>query len=129
MGVTHPIPKEYAERIYGGKTVYIGKRFLTKVKKGDKFVIYESHGVSAYTGWADIISIEQLTSKQVMKKYSNQIMLTEKELKEYDNNKKLNVILFENFKKFNKPIKPKKFITMGGKYILDNEYKILSKSE
>lgn len=64
-----------------------------------------------------------------MDKYSNQCMLSEKELKEYATNKKLNVILFENFEEFTKPIKPKKFITMGGKYILENEYNNILKSK
>ena len=43
------------ERIYkNGKTVFVGKSHLGKVSKGDKFIIYESHGAKAYTGWADI---------------------------------------------------------------------------
>lgn len=34
-GVSHPIPTEYAERIYNnGKTVFVGKSHLGKVEKG-----------------------------------------------------------------------------------------------
>ena len=58
MAVSHPIPTEYAERIYqDGKKVFVGKSYLGKVSKGDKFIIYESHGAKAYTGWANIKSI------------------------------------------------------------------------
>ena len=63
-GVSHPIPTEYAERIYkNGKTVFVGKSHLGKVEKGDKFIIYESHGAKAYTGWADIVSIQKMLKK------------------------------------------------------------------
>ena len=58
VGVSHPIPTEYAERIYNeGKTVFVNRRGLTKVSEGDKFIVYESYGAKAYTGWADIKSI------------------------------------------------------------------------
>ena len=34
-GVSHPIPTEFAERIYNeGKTVFVGKSYLGKVIKG-----------------------------------------------------------------------------------------------
>lgn len=127
-GITHPIPKIYAQRIYEGKTVYIGKRYLSKVNNGDKFILYESHGLGAYTGWADIVSIEKLSYNEIIKKYENKIMLTNKELKKYSQGtKKLNVIVFDNFEKFENIIKPSKFVTMGGKYILEKEYKSILK--
>lgn len=103
-GVTHPIPTEYAERIYNkGKNVFVGKRQLGKVKKGDKFIIYESHGARAYTGWADIVSIQKMKPTAITRKYKNQFMITTEELKEYAKNKpEMNVIEFENFQKFKK---------------------------
>jgi hypothetical protein len=58
VGVSHPIPTEYAKRIYNeNKTVYVGKSYRGKVSKGDKFVIYESYGAKAYTGWANIVKV------------------------------------------------------------------------
>ena len=87
-GVTHPIPTEYAERIYNDeKTVFISKRQLGKVSKGDKFIIYESHGAKAYTGWADILSIQKMKPTAITGKYKNQLMVTAEELKDYAKNR------------------------------------------
>lgn len=131
-GVTHPIPTEYAERVYNeGKTVFVGKKCLCKVSPGDKFVIYESHGARAYTGWADIKSIGKQKTSTIFKKYKNQLMITKEELQEYAKGKaKMNVIEFENFVKFKNPVKPPKyFVTLTGKYIDENEYKIIMKNK
>ncbi|MEN6294486.1 MAG: DUF365 domain-containing protein, partial [Methanobacterium sp.] len=81
-GVTHPIPTEYAERIYNNeKNVFVSKSHLGKVEKGDKFIIYESHGAKAYTGWADIVSIQKMKPTTITRKYKNQLMITAEELK------------------------------------------------
>ena len=97
-GVTHPIPTEYAERIYNeGKTVFVSKKLLGRVLKGDKFIIYESHGAQAYTSWADIKSIGKQKTSSINRKYGNKLMLTKKELKEYAKDRtEMNVIEFEN---------------------------------
>ena len=73
-GVSHPIPTEYAKRIYeNGKTVFVGKSHLGKVSKGDKFVIYESHGAKAYTGWADIIKVLKMKPVDILNDYRKSI--------------------------------------------------------
>ena len=127
VGVSHPVPKNYAERIYNNnKSVFVGKKFLKKVSKGDKFVIYESHGVGAYTGMGTIINRCDMTPSEILIKYKNKLIVTTKEFKEYAKNmKKMNVIEFEDFEKFSNPIVPKKFVTMGGKYIYEDEYKLI----
>ena len=130
-GVTHPIPTEYAERIYNkGKNVFVGKRQLGKVKKGDKFIIYESHGARAYTGWADVVSIQKMKPTAITRKYKNQLMITTEELKEYAKNRpEMNVIEFENFQKFRKPVVPKRFVAVSGKYIYEDEFKMIEKNK
>ena len=127
VGVSHPVPLEYAERIYQkGKNVFVGKRCLCKVSKGDKFIIYESHGAKAYTGWADIKFIDKIKTNSVIKKYEDKLMITSDELKEYSNGRtEMFVIEFENFQKFNKPVKPGRFVTVGGKYIYEDEFKTI----
>ena len=130
-GVTHPVPTEYAERIYNkGKTVFVSKSHLGKVKKGDKFIIYESHGARAYTGWADVVSIQKMKPTAITRKYKNQLMITTEELKEYAKNRpEMNVIEFENFQKFKKPVIPKRFVAVSGKYIYENEFKMIEKNK
>lgn len=130
-GVTHPVQTKYAERIYNeGRTVFICKRSLRKAKKGSKFIIYESQGAKSYTGWADIISIEKMKPITISRKYEDQMMLTSKELKEYSKNKsEMNVIIFENFEKFQKPVVPKRFVSVGGKYIYEKEFEIIKRNK
>lgn len=128
--VTHPVPTEYAQRIYEGKTAYIGKRSLSKVKKGDKFVLYESHGAKAYTGWADIIKVEKVKKSEILEKYGNQLMLTPEEFQEYSKKRvEMNIIEFENFELFKKKVVPKRFIAIGGKYIYSDEFEMIKKNK
>ena len=127
VAVSHPIPTEYAKRIYDdGKTVFVSKSHLGKVSPGDKFIIYESHGAKAYTGWADIKSIGKQKTSTITKKYGNKLMITKEEFQEYAKRRpEMNVIEFENFQKFNKPVVPKRFVTVAGKYIYDDEFKTI----
>lgn len=125
VGVTHPIPTEYAERIYkGDKTVFVGKRCLCKVTDGDKFIVYESHGAKSYTGWADIKYIGKIKTNLVTRHYGKDLILDLEEFKEYSKGRdQMFVIEFENFQKFKKPVKPSKFVTVSGKYIYEDEFK------
>ena len=130
-GVSHPIPTEYAERIYDeGKTVFVSKSHLGKVSPGDKFIIYESHGARAYTGWANIKSIGKQKISSITRKYRNQLMITKEELQEYAKGRtEMNVIEFENFEKFKNPVKPPRFVTVAGKYIYEDEFQIITKNK
>lgn len=127
FGISHPIPTKYAERIYNeNKTLYIGKSYRGKVTKGDKFIIYESYGAKAYTGWADIVDIGKMTPNEIFNKYKNKMMVSEEEFKDYaKGTKQINYIEFQNFEKFKIPVKPKKYITKGGKYIDKKELEFI----
>ncbi|MDI3484668.1 MAG: hypothetical protein PWQ74_1255 [Methanobacteriaceae archaeon] len=131
MGVSHPVPTEYARRIYDkGKDVFVGKSYLGRVSPGDKFIIYESHGAKAYTGWADIKSIGKQKKSDILKKYGARLMITEEEFREYSKGRKeMNVIEFENFEKFKKPVKPKRFVSVSGKYIYEEEFKMINENK
>jgi len=124
LGVSHPIPPKYAKRIYNeNKTVFVGKRCLCKVSKGDKFIIYESYGKKAYTGWANINEIGKIKTDSVIKKYGEYLIVTKEEFDEYSKGRKeMFVIEFENFQKFKNPVKPSRYVTVGGKYIYKNEF-------
>lgn len=130
-GVSHPIPTEYAERIYeDGKTVFVGKSFLGKVNPGDKFIIYESHGAKAYTGWATIKSIGKEKTGSIIRKYKSKLMITPEEFKDYAKSRpEMNVIEFKDFKKFKNPIVPKRFVAVSGKYIYEDEFKTIERNK
>ncbi len=131
IAVSHPVPTEYAKRIYNnGKTVFVSKTHLGKVPKGNKFVIYESHGAKAYTGWADIKFIGKMKPKTIIREYKDKMMLTVEELKEYSKGIELmNVIEFENFKKFKNKVIPKRFVSISGKYIHEDEFNFILKNK
>jgi hypothetical protein len=131
VAVSHPIPTEYAERIYNeGKSVFISKSYLGKVSAGDKFIIYESHGAKAYTGWADIKSLGKQKTSSIWNKYGKKLMVTKKEFQEYAKGRsEMNIIEFENFEKFKKSVKPKRFVTVAGKYIYEDEFKMIKKNK
>lgn len=125
-GVSHPIPTEYAKRIYKGKTVFVGRRCLCKVSPGDKFIIYESQGAMAYTGWADIKSIGKHNTSEIAEKFGKNLMITNEELMGYAKSRtEMTIIEFENFEKFKNPVKPKRFVTVAGKYIYEDEFKMI----
>ncbi len=127
IGVTHPVPTEYAKRIYdNGKDVFVSKSYLGRVSPGDKFIIYESHGAKAYTGWADIVSIQKMPRAEIIEKYGDRLMLKEEEFREYARGRShMTVIEFKNFEKFSKPVKPKRFVSIGGKYIREEEFQMI----
>lgn len=131
LGVSHPLPTKYAERIYNdGKNVFVGKSYLGKVNVGDKFILYESHGAMAYTGYADIKSIGKQETRNIARKYGKNLIISKGELYEYANGKeKMNVIEFENFERFNKPVKPDRFVTVAGKYIYEDEYEMIEQNK
>lgn len=131
FGISHPIPTLYAERIYkNAKTVFVSKPHLGKAKPGDKFIIYESGGAKAYTGWADIKSISKQKTRSIAGKYGKKLMISNEELMEYAKGKsEMNVIEFENFEKFKKPVVPKRFVTVAGKYIYEDEFKTITNNK
>ena len=131
-GVSHPIPTKYAKKIYNeGKTVFVGNSYLGKASKNDKFIIYESWGAKAYTGWANIEFIAKMKPSEILTKYKKDMMIDIKDFKEYSKNRKLmTVIKFNNFEKFKHPIKPDRFVALSGKYIYEDEFKkIVSKKD
>jgi hypothetical protein len=131
VGVSHPIPPDYAKRIYNeGKNVFTGKRCLCKVSKGNKFIVYESQGAKAYTGWADIKFIGRMKPNSISRKYGKKLMINKDEFKEYSKGRtEMFVIEFENFEKFDTPVKPKRFVTVAGKYIYEDELRMIEKNK
>ncbi|EKF86841.1 DUF365 domain-containing protein [Methanobacterium formicicum] len=131
VGVTHPVPTEYAKRIYNkGKTVFVGRRCLCRIHIGEKFVIYESQGAKAYTGWADIKFIGKMKPTNILRNYGTNLMLNQDELREYSKGRsEMSVIEFENFEKFSKPVKPDHFVTVAGKYIYEDEFGLIQRNK
>ena len=55
---------------------YLWEKHILEKYPGDKFVIYESHGAKAYTGWANIKSIGK-EKTNIIRKYEKKLMITQ----------------------------------------------------
>ncbi|MFO7966149.1 MAG: DUF365 domain-containing protein [Archaeoglobaceae archaeon] len=131
VGVTFPVPKEYMNRFFEGKDVFVKPATTYKqLKRGMKFVFYQSHEDTGYVGEATIKRIILMNDPlKFFQTYGDRVFLTEKELKDYlktqekwsskDTKKKRQwmAIELEDIKKYDKPVKPKRFVSVGGQYL------------
>ena len=134
VGVAYPIPKQFMNRFFKGKDVFVKPATVWKqLKPGMKFVFYQSHENTGFVGEAKIKRV--VLSEDPMEfyeTYGDRIFLTKKELKEYiksqerwksfrsreQQKKKLwMAIELEDIKKYDKPIKPKRFVPVGGQHL------------
>ena len=123
VGVCHPIPKDISEEIYSGKRSLVFNSFMKKIKKGQKFLLYESQGAKAYTGWGNIELVENNYPSQIWSKYKDELVLDNKNFFNYVSKKStVTFIRLKDFQLFNKIIIPKNFVSMRGKYLYEDEY-------
>ncbi len=135
IGVAYPIPKKFIDRFFKeGKNVFVKPATVWKqLKPGMKFVFYQSHEDTGFVGEAKIKRI--VLSKdpmQFFETFGDRLFLTKEELKEYIKSqdrwkspgsrekvkKKLWIAIeLEDIKKYDKPIKPKRFIPVSGQYL------------
>lgn len=92
IGVTFPVPKRSIDRFFKeDKTVFIKPATLFKdIKKGQKFIFYQSHEDTGYAGEATIKSIViRENPLDFFGIYGDKIFLTKNEVEKYiDQNKK-----------------------------------------
>ncbi|WP_297534352.1 DUF365 domain-containing protein [Thermococcus sp.] len=141
VGVTFPVPKWFLDRILdGGKTVFV-KPSTLRVKPSMKVVFYASREGQAWLGEAEVESVEFFNSiEEITRKYEKELFLTPKELREYERERQKwhsrgrrprswMVLRLKNIRKYPKPVKPPRFVTVSGRYIKEKEYReILRKS-
>jgi len=132
VGVTYPIPKQYVNRFFKeGKDVFVKPATVWKqLKPGMKFVFYQSREDTGFVGEAKIKRILLVEDPmKLYETYGDRIFLAKEELKEYiksqerwgtgrSKKKKLwMAIELEDIKKYDKPVKPKRFVPVGGQYL------------
>ena len=138
VGVAFPIPKQFMDRFFKeGKDVFIKPATVWKeLKPGMKFVFYQSHEDTGFVGEAKIRNIKLINDPmKVFEMYGDRVFLTKEELREYvrsqerwgrKGSKKKRpwmIIELEDIRKYDKPIKPKRFIPVGGQYIRERDLK------
>ena len=122
-GIIHPVPSNIAERIYAGKRFIVFKSLLRKAKPGLTFILYESKGAGAFTGWANIVSIKKMDSIELWKQYGDLLPLNKSEYGNYIGKKPIvDLIEIDHFQYFNEKFIPSKSISMRGRYIDEEEF-------
>ena len=135
IGIVYPIPKEIMNSLFNEKkSVFVkfthqpSKKTIIRIKEGMKLYLYESHSENCFVGEADISKVSYLLLEDILKKYREKLIISEKDLREYAQgreSKMLLVLNLVNIKKYDKPRKSKKRITMAGHYItLENKKEV-----
>ena len=137
IGVVYPVPSKLLDRILKeGKDVFIKHpTCFKKLKPGHKVLFYASHEVRGIVGEATIKNIDFLKISEIYKKYGDRIFITKEEAKAYSKplrsrrigvsearDIKFLVLELKNTKRYEKIVKPERFITVGGKYLTRKEY-------
>ncbi len=132
VGASYPIPKQFMDRFFKqGKDVFVKPATVWKeLKPGMKFVFYQSREDQGFVGEAKIKEIKLIDDPmKVFEMYGDRVFLTKDELKEYvksqerwgrkreKKRKKWLVIELEDIRRYDKPIKPKRFVPVGGQYV------------
>ena len=132
----YPLLPEHIERIFEGRDVfckYVGKG-RPRIGEGSKLLFYALGGRFEVLGEAIVQVIEFLTPKEAATKYEGRLFIANEELEDYRKKegrppgKKLLVLRLTNVKKYDKPHKLSKTVTMAGQTLTETEYrKLLSK--
>jgi hypothetical protein len=124
----YPFLLDHIERIFVGKDVvckYVG-RGQPSIDKGSKLLFYGSGGRFEIIGEGTIDSAEFLTPAETISKYGMRLFISQKELDEYKGvrppERKLFVLVLRKIRKYSKPIKLGKPVTMSGQTITKETY-------
>ena len=127
VGAAFPVPHHLMKRFFEeGKTVFVKNSKFSRLIPGSKIIFYASRDVHAFVGEGTIKTVEFLTPQETLRKYKNDLFLTETELNAYAREKHVSKFLvaqFSEIKEYPNPVKPKRFISIGGKYVSKPEYK------
>jgi len=129
-GVAFPIPKQFAQRFFEGKDVFVKPATVFKeLKPGMKLLIYQSREDTGFVGEARIKAVSIADDPmEFLRRYGERLFLSEKELKDYVKSqerwgrkkvkkRKWMAIELEDIRKYEKPVKPRRFVPAGGMYL------------
>jgi hypothetical protein len=126
VGVIYPIPSKLIDRFFDGDTKTFVKCLshdTTRVAPKNKIIFYASHGSKELTGEGTIKKVEFLDPETILSRYKQTLFLTENEFRTYIGCRtRILVLTLSDIKKYSKPIKYKRSITMAGQYVTKNEY-------
>lgn len=137
VGVTFPIEKRFMDRFFvERKTVFIKPATIfARLREGMSFIFYQSRLDTGFVGEGKIKTVYISEDPFLFfDKYKDKIFLTSEELHEYikasqkwksrsKHPKKKNWIAIEltNIQKYRDVVKTKNFVTVGGRYMTQDE--------
>lgn len=135
IGVIYPIPREFVDRLFDGKTKVFVKYVVhntTKLAPKHKVIFYASHGSKKLVGEGTVEKVEFLSPEAVIAKYKELLFLNETEFYAYVGrspsrtpSKAMLTLVLKKLNKYPKPVGYNRPITMAGQYIGVNEYNSL----
>jgi hypothetical protein len=137
IGIVFPMLPDHIQRIFQDqKNVFV--KFLAKeaiprrLRAGSKLFFYQSGGSKEIVGEARIIETALGTLQEVSAKFGERLFLTQSELEEYAGNrgaKTMLVLLLDDAKKYEVPLKLGKSVTMAGQYLTREMYDSLKSTQ
>jgi len=141
VGVVFPIQSQQANRIIDeGKTVFVKKTLIHptnlkkyRLKNGMKLILYLSGSGRTLAGEAEISNIEFLSYKEIITKYRESLVLSEKELYDYyttsqtqlNYKRPLLVLHLANIRKYPSGVTYHKPISLSGEYVTEKNYDLI----
>jgi len=131
LGVIYALPRNVLNRILNKKkSIFVKympfeptKKSKIKLHEGIKLYLYETKANKEILGEAIVDKILFYNFQEIISRCDDQLMLTNKELKDYCRNryeKKAMLFMLKNIQKYNQPIKIDTNITMGGLYVTED---------
>lgn len=134
--VIYPVPKTFINSLFESERVVFVKyttheTISDDLKNCQKLLFYESRGGKKIVGEGNIKDIDILSLEKILEKHRENLFLSEKELRSYSNGRTKKPVVFtlKNTHRYDKEIKSKTPITMGGKYIDKEEYEEILEEE
>ena len=123
VGIIFPILRDHIQRLLEGKkTVFV--KFVGNLPKrlhpGSKLFFYESRSKKEIVGEARIVEISSGTPQEVLQRFRNDLFLTATEFEKYIGDRKSQrvlVLILTSAKRYRRPLKIAKAITMTGQYM------------
>jgi hypothetical protein len=132
-GVIYPVLRKHANRILRGKNVfckYVG-RGVPNLDIGSRILFYVSHSNFEVVGEGKISKLEYMPPSEILMKYSGRLFLSRKELGKYRGNRpldrKLLVATLSNIRRFRKPVRRFRPLTMAGETLTSEQYQTILK--
>jgi hypothetical protein len=133
VGAIFPIPKEFVNRLLLEKrnvfAKYVAHGTGLKIAPKHKVLFYVSHSSKEIVGEGKIEEMRFLTPKEALEKYGNKLFLNEDELRDYtlqqprrNPSKKMLVLVLSGLRRYSRPTKFKKPISMTGQYLTREDY-------